>query len=169
MEARFPYEPGVELHVRAGSPRQARIRVRVPAWATAAMAVSVNGREAAVGGPGSYVCLDREWRHGDVVAFVLPLGFRTTLYRGSEAGFDDGCHYALEYGPLLLALRRTDGGPEGLDVPLDPQRLLAALRPLPGQPLHFAVAGAPPLEYVPYFEVQDEAFTCFPRVRAEEP
>jgi hypothetical protein len=167
MSTEFPYASAVRLQVRVAEPVRAILRIRVPAWATGDMAVLVNAGVVAVGRPGTYVALERLWSPGDLISFALPIGFRTTCYRGTEPGFNDGCHYALEYGPLLLALRRHDGGGDGLAVPVAPALLPQALRPVPGRPLHFAVAGAAPLEYVPYFEIQDEPCTCFPRVSSE--
>jgi DUF1680 family protein len=165
MSTRFPYEPEVRLQIRVDRPITAKLRLRIPSWATTDMPVLVNGREAAVGQPGTYLTLERTWHPDDSVRFTLPIGFRTTCYRGTEPGFSDGCHYALEYGPLLLALRRQDGGSDGFAVRVAPERLPQALRAVPGRPLHFAVAGDEQLEYLPYFEVQDEPCTCFPMMK----
>ncbi len=168
MSTQFPYEPDVRLQVRVAEPVRASLRIRVPSWATSDMPVSLNGCEAAVGRPGSYVRLERTWRPGDEVTFALPIGFRATCYQGTEPGFNDGCHYALEYGPLLLALRRQDGGSDGLALSVAAAELPQVLRALPGRPLHFAVPGDEGVEYVPYFAVQDEPCTCFPRLGRQE-
>jgi len=50
---------------------------------------------------------------------------------------------------------------------VDPGNLSQVLRTIPGQPLHFEVTGNGPLKYQPYWEVQDEPFTCFPMVKKE--
>jgi len=36
------------------------------------------------------------------------------------------------------------------------------LKPVPGKPLHFSIEGNSEFEYWPYFEVQEEPFSCFP-------
>ena len=99
----------------------------------------------------------------NVISFTLPMGFRTTCYRGAESGFNDGAHYSLEYGPVLMALTGKVEGQDGVNA--DPKRLSELLRPIPGKPLHFEVTGNDPLIYQPYWELQDERFTCFPRIQ----
>ena len=160
----FPYQPHVRIDVTADAPAQAKIRIRVPSWVAFPMLVLLNGHEAVVGEPGSYVTLDRKWTTGDAISFVLPMGFRVTRYYGSEPGFQNGAHYALEYGPVLMALVGMGEATEGVKVAVEPQNLPQALRAIPGRPLHFALAGSR-LKYQPYWEVQDEPFTCFPVVQ----
>ena len=160
---RFPYDPQVRIEVRTGKPVQAKIRIRIPSWAVTTMPVLVNDKEAMAGEPGTYVTLDRKWSDSDVISFTLPMGFRTTCYRGAESGFNDGAHYALEYGPVLMALTGKAGGQDGVNA--DPKQLSQALRAIPGKPLHFEVKGNDPLIYQPYWELQDEPFTCFPRIQ----
>jgi DUF1680 family protein len=160
---RFPYDPQVRIEVRTGKPVQAKIRIRIPSWAVATMPVLVNDKEVMAGEPGTYVTLDRKWSDSDVISFTLPMGFRTTCYRGAESGFNDGAHYALEYGPVLMALTGKVGGQDGVNA--DPKQLSQSLRAIPGKPLHFEVMGNDPLIYQPYWELQDEPFTCFPRIQ----
>jgi hypothetical protein len=50
-------------------------------------------------------------------------------------------------------------------VNADPKQLSQSLRAIPGKPLHFEVMGNAPLIYQPYWELQDEPFTCFPRIQ----
>ena len=38
------------------------------------LVISVNGKPAAVGEPGSYVSVDRTWTTGDAVRFTPPIG-----------------------------------------------------------------------------------------------
>ena len=161
----FPYDPQVRIEVMTGKPVQAKIRIRIPSWAAAKMAVRINNMEAATGEPGTYVTLERKWSVGDVIAFTLPMGFRTTCYRGAQSGFNDGSHYALEYGPILMALVGKAGGQNAVNA--DPKQLSQVLRAIPGQPLHFEVVGNAPMKYQPYWEVQDEPFTCFPMLKKE--
>jgi DUF1680 family protein len=160
---RFPYDPQVRIEVRTGKPVQAKIRIRIPSWAVATMPVLVNDKEVMAGEPGTYVSLDRKWSDSDVISFTLPMGFRTTCYRGAESGFNDSAHYALEYGPILMALTGKVGGQDGVNA--DPKQLSQSLRAIPGKPLHFEVMGNAHLIYQPYWELQDEPFTCFPRIQ----
>ena len=57
MATRFPFDPEVHLQISAARPTPARIRVRVPSWATREMTVYVNGKPVTTGKPGSYVVL----------------------------------------------------------------------------------------------------------------
>ena len=160
MKTSFPYDSSVELGVELSSPRRSVIRVRVPSWATAEMPVRVNGKIAAAGKPGSYVALDRTWKSGDSVAFTLPMGFRLTRYTGMDkiAGSE---RYALEYGPILLAVANSDEARlrfSGAAI----ESFTKQLKAVPGQPLCFTVDGNPDHRYMPYFAIKEETFTCYP-------
>ena len=49
-----------------------------------------------------------------------------------------------------------------VNLPITAEEIVHRLRPVPGHPLHFAINGAPEYQYVPYFEIDEELFTCFP-------
>jgi DUF1680 family protein len=128
------------------------------------MPIRVNGTLAASGQPGTYVTLDRTWSEGDTITFCLPMGFKLTRYTGVDkiAGHE---RYALEYGPVLLALV---GSADARLVVRSSQRhqdLLKQLKPKTGLPLHFTIAGDVVHEYIPYWEVPyKQMFTCYPIV-----
>jgi uncharacterized protein len=44
------------------------------------------------------------------------------------------------------------------------EQLAARLLPIDGEPLHFSVRDNPGMKFIPYFEVAQEEFTCFPAV-----
>lgn len=161
METRFPYDPKVTIEVKTGQAVKSRIRIRIPSWASGKMAVKVNGSLAGSGEPGSYLVLDRTWKTGDQIAFVLPMEFKVTKYTGIEPGFEDN-HYALEYGPVLMAMVGVKARKEGFGVKTTPGNLKKLLKPVEGNPLRFTIVGESEFEYWPYFEVQDEPFSCFP-------
>ena len=163
METRFPFQPEVQLHYSAHRPEPAKIRIRVPSWAAADMPIYVNAVLAATGKPGSYLELDRAWSNGDIVSFTLPTAFRLTRYSGADqiAGHD---RYALEYGPILMA---AIGPPDAILQVKDgknPEDMIGKIRSKPGMPLHFSVDHNPETQYVPYWQVDRESFTCFPVV-----
>jgi DUF1680 family protein len=165
MTTQFPYQPEVQLRLSAPRPTRSLLRIRVPSWASAEMPIRVNGKQATVGKPGSYVALSRTWKEGDEVSFTLPVGFRLSRYEGAEQGPDD--RYALEYGPVLLALLDHAHEQQEARLTLRSSELISRLTPESGKPLHFAVAGDLAHEYVPYWEVQSQVFTCYPIL--EEP
>ena len=160
MKTTFPYESSVELTYELPSPRRSVMRLRTPSWAVSEMPIRINGVVAATGKPGSYVALDRTWKSGDTVSFTLPAGFRLTRYTGMDQ-IEGRERYALEYGPILLAVVGTD------DVQLrrsgaSAQDFTSQLKAVSGQPLHFAIDGNPDHIYKPYYAIKEETFTCFP-------
>ena len=158
MATQFPNTPEVKLTVSVSKPTKAKIRVRVPAWATRSVPIMVNGASAATGQSGTYVTLNRSWSEGDTIAFTLPMGFKLTRYEGIERNPEHE-RFALEYGPFLMAV---EGGQPEAVLAMHPEQLIAQLRPKAGSPLHFTIAGDERHEYLPYWQVQDETFTCFP-------
>ncbi len=149
MATRFPFEPAVALRVSVPQPTRFRIRVRVPGWAAGPMALRVNGAAAATGRPGAYVALDRTWTAGDTIAFTLPLRFRLTRYSGQEK---IGNAWALEYGPILMAVVGDVDAQGGAAIPLRAEDLPARLRPSGEAPLHFAIEGDARHTCLPYWQ-----------------
>ncbi|MCW3061651.1 MAG: putative glycosyl hydrolase [Capsulimonas sp.] len=161
METEFPFKPEVKLTLDTSNSVKSSIRVRIPTWASKPMPIHVNGKRAATGKPGTYVALDRAWKSGDVIEFTLPMEFQQTRYAGMDPGFGQE-RFALEYGPILMALVGKTGGGKGERLNLNSDDLAASLSPIPDQPLHFAVAGHTNHHYRPYWQVQEEEFTCYP-------
>ncbi len=160
MSTRFPFDPAVALRVSVPQPLRLRIRVRVPGWASEPMAIQVNGAPAATGRPGAYVALDRTWTAGDTIAFTLPLRFRMTRYSGQEK---IGNAYALEYGPILMAVVGDVDAQGAAAISLRAEDLPARLRPTGEAPLHFAIEGDARHSFRPYWQVAvGQSFTCYP-------
>jgi DUF1680 family protein len=160
MKTTFPYDSSVELAVELSAPHHSVVRVRTPSWGTSEMPIYINGKLTATGTPGSFVALNRTWRSGDTVSFTLPTGFRLTRYTGIDQ-IEGHERYALEYGPILLAIVGTDEArlrTSGTSV----QSFTSQLKPVPGQPLHFAIEGDSDHRFMPYYAIKEEAFTCFP-------
>ncbi len=163
MATGFPFHPEVRLQFSSAQPTQAKVRVRVPSWAGGEMAVYVNGKATATGRPGSYVLLDRAWAEGDTVQFTLPAALWAERYTGVDQ-IPNHDRYAVSWGPILLA---AVGAPEirlRLKNVRQPEDLLLHLQPVPGQPLHYLVENNPGVEFMPYWQVDKQAFNCFPAV-----
>ena len=167
MATEFPFHPAVTMTLAGPHPIRSAIRVRVPSWASKPMPIHVNGKPAATGKPGAYVTLDRTWKTGDAISFTLPMDFRLTRYDGIERVLGQE-RYALEYGPVLMALVGGGGGGRGPHLAIPPEDLVKRLSPVPAQPLHFAIAGEADPRYVPYWQVQEEGFTCYPIIGTTE-
>ncbi len=166
QETRFPFAPEARLRLSTAAPTRFNLRVRMPRWAAGPVQLTVNGKPAAVGKPGSYVSLDRKWMDGDTVAFALPMTPRLVKYTGVQQ-LPGGDRHAMMLGPLLMALvgpvERFDPFAHGVRVlATSPDDLLARLRPVADKPLTFTVAGNPGIEYRPYWQVHHTTFSCFP-------
>lgn len=157
-----PLGGSVAIRVGVPSPTTFTLHLRIPGWATGEVGLAVNAQQVAVGQPDTYCALTREWRDGDTVSFTLPLGIRVTRYTGRDQvpGLN---RYAMEYGPVLLGIV----GPFNCrgrftSLKVDPGSPEAWLVPEPGHPGHFTVRGYPRHKVVPYYEIAEERFTCFP-------
>ncbi len=165
MDTRFPLDPEVKLTLSASRPTPMKLRVRVPSWAIKDMTVAVNGEAKASGQPGTYITLDRSWREGDTVTFTLPVGFKLMEYTGADQ-IPGHKRYALAYGPLLYAAIGSKDATLRLPGSSRPEDLPGHLKAQAGAPLHFDVDGNPHLTYMPYYQVAEEEFTCFPAIES---
>jgi uncharacterized protein len=157
-----PTGGAVKLSVALEAPRVFSLRLRIPGWAAEQVSILVNGEPAAAGAPGSYVTITRAWQNGDCAAFTLPMGLRVTQYHGADS-FAGVERYAIEYGPLLLGVVGSlDFRGKTIHIQHDPQRPADWLQPVAGQPGHYTIQGKPGYEYMPYYEIQDQVFTCYP-------
>jgi DUF1680 family protein len=161
VSTHFPFDTYVEAAIHASAATQAKIRIRVPSWAVSEMPVSVNGSVAGSGKPGSYVTLDRQWSDGDKITFTLPAAFRVTPYKGADqvAG---KTRYAIEYGPILFAAQGEGVVELELEKGSDPASFGRHLESIAGAPLHYKLRENPSRILMPYFQVADEFFTCYP-------
>jgi DUF1680 family protein len=163
MQTTFPENPEVRLQWSLKNPAATKIRIRVPSWATTPMAIYVNGKKQATGNPGAYVTLERQWKNRDEIRFTLPMAFRLIKYAGIENDFQGKNAFALEYGPILMAVVSKSVKNGMVNIPFTETELLKNLKPVAGKPLHFMINNE--LEYIPYYDVQGElrdAFTCYP-------
>jgi hypothetical protein len=161
VHTRFPFDSLVEAKVKAAAPTQAKIRIRVPSWAVSQVPISVNGTVAGSGKPGSYVTLDRAWSDGDTISFTLPAAMRVTPYKGSDQVAEKR-RYAVEYGPILMAVVGEGLINLVLEKGSDPESLGRHLDSVAGAPLHFTLREDPTRKFMPYFQIADEYFTCYP-------
>jgi DUF1680 family protein len=164
MSTDFPFERQVRIQLSVLHPTHSRLHIRVPSWAAGRMAILVNGQPAMTGVPGTYAILNRTWVDGDRIDFSLPMGFRLTPYVGMEE--NGHARYALEYGPILLALTGQVDDAGNAQLPLSAADLLKQLHAVLGHSLHFAIAGDSQHVYVPYWQVTDRTFNCYPAIEA---
>jgi DUF1680 family protein len=169
MKTNFPFDPNVTIHVSVQKPTNFNLRIRSPLWAKTVMPVKLNGKRVIDGEPGSYVSLDQKWSDGDTLSFELPIGFRVIRYEGMDPinrYHQPHDHYALLYGPILMALvgKRVDKSGNAT-IKQSPVDLVEHLKPKnENQPLHFIAERDNSCEFIPYYQVEKESFTCFPRI-----
>jgi hypothetical protein len=161
----FPYETAVHGTVKTDAPTEANLRIRIPSWAAGEMKVAVNGRAIGVGKPGTYLALKREWSSGDTIEFTVPRKIRVTPYTGADQ-LPGEPRYSVEYGPILLAAVGSLKAGLSIKGGKDPEHLADQLEPIDGLPLHFSVRGNPGLKFMPYWQVSEEEFTCYPTVNS---
>ena len=161
MTADYPYSTQVSLKVLSNEcSAPTSLYLRMPYWAMGEVSVRVNGKLFAKGRPGSFLNVRRLWRKGDKVSFDIPAGFTAEKYTGVDEAFQ-GNHYGLLYaGVMMAAVSSNDKDAFVIDV--TPENIADALVPVKGKPLHFRLKGNDSIEIIPYFEVQEQAFTCFP-------
>lgn len=157
----FPVNSNVLFLVHTAQPVAMKLRVRIPAWAAQEVRLVVNGQLAAVGQPGSYVTLDRTWSDNDSVGFYLPIELRMTRYHGLDevAGQE---RYALEYGPILMAVAGPLDKERHVTLPYAAADLRHWLKAKPEQPLHFTIQNDAEHEYLPYWQIDRQKFCVYP-------
>jgi hypothetical protein len=163
METDFPLSGAVAITVRPRRDGERfAVSVRVPLWATGAVTALVNGAAAGSTRAGERIGIDRAWGNGDVISFVIPFGFNLVRYTGADQAEGNPPRYTLLYGPILMAL---DGaGADSKTIPrlrTTPEKLIASLKPAPGEALRFPVPGTD-YTILPYWGASDTGFTCVP-------
>jgi uncharacterized protein len=162
MQTDQPGGGSVRIKISTQRPVRFALRLRIPAWASEAVPIYLGDEQIELGTPGSYATLEREWRGGEEITLSFLLGLRVTKYKGvdSAAGFE---RCALEYGPLLLGLvGPLDFMGKYMRIPQDPAAPAEWLIPIPEYPGHFLVKGKPNCEYLPYYKIQEQTFSCYP-------
>jgi len=86
------------LRVSASTPVETTLYVRIPAWATPAPVLSVNGTRVTAGlEPGTFAAIRRTWKEGDRIELELPMPLRLERVDVQHAN-----QQALLRGPLVL-------------------------------------------------------------------
>jgi hypothetical protein len=92
------------------------------------------------------------------------MGLKATAYRGFDT-IPNSNRYAIEYGPILLALT---GKKEAPHVITGTSNLTNGLVPDATTPLHFLFSNNADYQFVPYWQLEPhQNFTVFPIVKAD--
>lgn len=147
----------------------ATLHLRIPRWAgPGSVVVGLNHNESyALATPGSYLQIERRWTSGDSVSVGLRMKLTSTRYIGLNQ-VNGSTRFGFEFGPTLLAAVPSSASlwnseTNCLHLPHDPEQPVEWLQPVVGTPLHFSVRlGAGTVEFMPYYEVNDQLMTVFP-------
>ncbi len=165
MDTNFPYSDAVYITVNAAQKGRMKLRVRMPGWMPEQTEIYIDGKKAQTGEPGSYAVFDREWEGSSVISFKLPMAMKATKYKGANT-VEGKDRYALEYGPLLMAVRgplTSEGIGDNDPTILLPMSIDELLKNLVrrGEKLEFIIKGMDKYDVIPYFDVEQEEFSCF--------
>jgi len=182
QQTAYPADGAVRISVEPAQAARFALALRIPSWAEGAT-VRVNGADgaawtgAAAGAApaGGYLCLEREWRAGDVVELVLPMApclHRKLSQNTQESRAPDGSpvaqqvmryeYAAVTRGPLVYATGLIDGfKTEETVILADGPQLEMAPEALPagadGPAIRLKLASRPDLVFVPYYEAGGRA------------
>lgn len=161
----YPYNGEVRLKFEMGSRQEFALRIRIPKYAREKVDIFVNGKKQVVGNPGEYAEIFRCWESGDVVRFEILFSLNEHLYYGDD-DVDGYTRCAYTYGPLLLAILGERNHENGIVMKGTPQEFKSRLIP-DETPLHFSVENCNGYRLIPYFEVQNEQFVCYPMFKGK--
>ena len=99
---------------------------------------------------------------GDTISFTLPIALKLTRYTGLDK-IEGHERFALEYGPMLLALSRfQQRRAEATRRQVATKISCSTSSRIRTARLHFNIEGNPQFTFIPYWQVITEPFTCFP-------
>jgi DUF1680 family protein len=105
QETRFPDEELTNLIIKAESPIDLSLHIRIPTWLKGGGTLELNGEPLeAFSSPGSFLTLRRTWKNDDRLTLNLPM----RLYL--ERLPDDERRAAILYGPMVMAGRLGTSG-----------------------------------------------------------
>ena len=161
VQSTWPMAGNVQLKVTVAAPTRLVLHLRIPYWATGSVALLLNGQplSGVSTTAGTFASIDRQWSSGDVVELQLPF----SLY--SEPIPDRAEMVAVKFGPLVLVAL----APQGAYFQGTAKQLLAALKPVTGQPCSFTAILQGPLRpqsvvFQPLHSVVDESYNGYTRV-----
>ena len=149
QKSEYPYGSQVQFDIKATTPVEFAICLRIPVWAEGASITINSKRHTAV--PGNFARLRRRWKSGDRIELELPLQRRLESVDAHHADT-----VALVEGPIVL-FPITDADPN-----LTRAQLLAAKK-LSAQSWQVETANGP-MKMLPFTEIDEERYSTYVRV-----
>ncbi|MCF3107429.1 glycoside hydrolase family 127 protein [Niabella sp. CC-SYL272] len=109
QETNYPVKGAVALKLQLEKPETFSISIRIPSW-SAQTVLMINGEPASSPTGGQYFTITRGWKNGDHISLNLDMRGRL-VYSGNGDQ-----HFAIQYGPLVLARDSRLGGPDTDDA-----------------------------------------------------
>jgi len=98
-ETHYPFDDTIQFTFQSAKRVSFPFYLRLPAWC-AVPRVSINGGDVEVSGQvGGFLCLEREWEPGDVVALHLPMKISVRQWTNNHDSV------SINYGPLTFSLK----------------------------------------------------------------
>ena len=156
MTTRYPWDGKVSISIDPGKETRFALRLRLPAWAAGSsepddiysyadsrpgkVSLSVNGAEIALNVELGYVVIERAWKKGDVVEYLMPMNVEKVTSRPEVSANRD--RVALQRGPLVYCVEGADNGGDAWNFLLPAQSVFAT-RPynVAGEPVVAIEAG----------------------------
>ena len=129
-EANYPWDGKMKFTFGTSAPTRFTLHLRQPGWATGeaspgglynfanfkqqAITVTVNGKKQLLKAKDGYLEINRTWKTGDVVEYVLPMQPLTII--ASDKLAQDRNKMALQRGPLIYCLEGADNNDEVWDL-----------------------------------------------------
>lgn len=110
---RYPFEDTVEFYVDPERPVRFPLYLRIPTWCDRPGIEIKNSPFTAKLAPGKVVCIDREWKAGDVVRLTLPMAARLKTWEdtGTVSVVRGPLTYSLKVREKLVRYAGTDKWP----------------------------------------------------------
>lgn len=124
QETQYPWDGQVKISVTPEKTSQFALYLRIPGWADnqpvpsdlysfvnpemGSVSVTVNGEVVRYKQDKGYAVIDRKWKRGDVVNFVLPMSIRKVEANKNVA--ENSGKVAIERGPIVYCLEGVDNG-----------------------------------------------------------
>jgi uncharacterized protein len=122
MQTQYPWDGNVKITINPTQRTKFSVYIRIPGWVrnqpvpsnlysyinptTETMVVKVNGKTAEYKTEKCYAVIDREWKQGDVIEYILPLNIHRVEANSNVE--DDKNKVALERGPIVYCLEEVD-------------------------------------------------------------
>lgn len=124
---KFPEEGKTSLLFKTNRTQQFTVRLRLPGWTTSDFQVFINDELQKINTkPGNYIAINRTWKDGDRIDYLLPMPFSSVSIPGNEKV------RALRFGPIVLSAILKEGEPAVLvsDKPVEKEIMQESTHPL---------------------------------------